>query len=141
MRHIRRLQRWARNHAIALVVLFVAAGFTITAQVVITQDEQNDAADAAEALERRAEICEAFKKSQQTDRLLIDTVLQEDGGQGIPLLDVPAYEGLPEDIKVYIRQIAEGVPPGPNDPPDLAERLAKFRDENLGRDDLPEFCL
>lgn len=90
------------------------------------------------ALTSRSETCEGLRSGQRTDRLLIDTVL-ETPAAGIPLLDVPTYTSLPPLIQQYLREISEGGDPG--DGETLAERLAAYKEEHLGSDDLPAFCL
>lgn len=118
-----------RRHATIVVLLGITA--VAVAAVIGLQNEQH---------QRQAQICDSFVRGQATDRLLIDTVLQDSGGGGgVPLLDVASYNQLPPEVQKYVRDLAAASEPDDSGDP-LAERLARFRDENLGADDVPAFC-
>lgn len=146
---------WARfrmfvdSHAAKIAVAVVVGGAiamgaglrweaTTRADAIEAEAKHRAVQIEAAAAERRDEVCEALDKGQRIDRALIATVL--DGGNGgVPLLDVPAYQGLPPNVQLYVQQLAAGTP-GAEPGDTLAERLAAFRDEFLGPDDLPAYC-
>lgn len=138
---------WARSRAARYSTVIVVVWMTAISAVAIGGvrweiRERQDAVDAA-AVERRGQICDGFARLQRSDRLLIGVVLDEpDNSGGIPLLDVASFRDLPPAVQTYVIDLAEATDPPPTaeDPPTLAERLDAFRDENLGTDDLPEFC-
>lgn len=124
-----RVRAFATRHANKIWLCIVVSGVTL-ALVGIRN----------EGTERREQICDALTNGQRVDRLLIDTVL-ETPTRGIPLLDVESFGSLPPAVQTYVRDLAsEASAPTPDAPASLAERLEAFRDENLGADDLPEYC-
>lgn len=134
---LRRGLRWMDRHlAVAVLLLALLVGVGVPAAQWWEGRVRQDRIDAA-AVERRGQICDALRASQQTDRALIDTVLDTEGGPS--LLEPESFAALPPEVRTYIRELASQVPEGPGQ--SLAERLTTFRDERLGLDDLPAFCL
>jgi hypothetical protein len=136
-----RTKGFAARHATVLVVLGMTAVSATALAGVRWEAGQREDATARSDDRARAQICTALESAQDTDRLLINTVLDDpDDGGGVPLLDVEAYNDLPPSVQQYVRELAAAQVPGPDDARSLAERLEAFRDEHLGRDDLPTFC-
>lgn len=135
---IHSVERFIRRYATALVMLVVTVGFAVTAAVLV--DGQNHDADAIarEQEARRTEICTAFDDLQTVSRDLIGVAL--DGGDGpSPLTSVPSFRDLDPAVQAWVWEfLAEGAADSGNDT--TADRLAEFRNERLGPDNLPEFC-
>lgn len=118
-----------RRHAIAILVVVMTVGFSTTAFVSIDQQSA-----------RRAEICLSFDDLQTVSRDLIDLVLDDGGGGGgVPLTAVPEFRALDPKTQAYLVALQTAAANSAN-PNALAERLATFRDDRLGPDDLPDFC-
>lgn len=92
-----------------------------------------------EANVREDQICSALESGQRVDRALIDTVLDGEGGGGVPLLDVDSFAALPLEVQDYVRDLATESAPDP-DARSLAQRLMTFRETQLGPDALPVYC-
>ena len=88
---------------------------------------------------RQGQICAALESGQRVDRAMIDTVLDSDEGGGIPLLDVDSFTALPPEVQDYVRDLANESAPDPR-VRSLAERLAVFRETQLGPGALPTYC-
>lgn len=141
-----RFHQFVDRHAAKIAVVLVVAGTSAGLAGVrweagqrADKDQATLAAIDAAANDRRVQICDWARRSQRADRLLIATVL-ETPSTGIPLLDVPSYQSLPPAVQEYVREIATAGDPPPEGA-SLAERLATYRDENLGPDDLPTYCV
>lgn len=135
-----RAKLFAADHALAIIVVAFTLAGTIAVGGVRWEARERAEADAAQVVAGRAEVCEALRSGQATDRLLIDTVLERSPTSGVPLLNVESFGELPPAVQQYLRDLADEARPDPDDGPTLAERLEAFRDTHLTEDDLPEFC-
>lgn len=127
---IRRAWFWIEGHGL-VIVLVIASVVGIGTPLLLRH----------EAHERQEQICEWASGQQEVLRALLDTVLVDGGGDGQrpALLRPAAFAALPESMKAYLRELAAQQPT--DDPSDtIAERLSAFRDEQLGDDDLPNYC-
>lgn len=140
---MRQLGGWIGRHAQALTVLVVCAGLAIGVVAFQAEQDRADDRDAAQARARRTEICDSFDDLQAVSRDLINVVLDPGtgGGGGLPLTSIPEFQQLDGDTQAYLVALSAAVIEARDDNPnDLVERLATFRDDRLGPDDLPEFC-
>lgn len=88
---------------------------------------------------RQDQICSALESGQRVDRALIDTVLDTEASGGVPLLDVASFAALPPEVQEYVRDLAAASAPDPG-ARSLAQRLATFRETQLGPDAFPSYC-
>lgn len=135
-----RVWEFAKRHAAVIAVVWVTVIAGVAVAGVRWEASERDRQDEVATLRARADLCDFARRSQRSDRLLIDTVLDDSDSGGVPLLDVESFNALPQSVQTYVRDLAAGGDAEPEEGPSLAERLADFRDENLGTDDLPEFC-
>jgi hypothetical protein len=137
----RRVAGWAERHVLVIVLAIAfAVGVGIPAASRLEAIRRAEAVEEA-ATERRAQICDAIRASQDVDRALIDSVLEPStGNPGASLLSPESFSALPPEVQRYLVELASDTPadePGST----LADRLRTLRDEKLGDDDLPAYCL